>query len=76
MWHRECLWPQELPPACMLVLAAEDDLVPSKLVREMLHQMNHPCEVRHCQTPEAERWFWRLCCAGTPMRKLAWVVTA
>ena len=29
----------------MLVLAAEDDLVPSKLVREMLQQMNHPCEV-------------------------------
>ena len=48
MWHRECLWPQELPPACMLVLAAEDDLVPSKLVREMLLQMNHPCEVRPC----------------------------
>ena len=32
----------------MLVLAAEDDLVPSKLVREMLLQMNHPCEVRPC----------------------------
>ncbi len=29
----------------MLVLAAEDDLVPSKLVREMLQKMGHPCEV-------------------------------
>ena len=45
VWHRECLWPQELPAACMLVLAAEDDLVPSKLVREMLQNMGHPCEV-------------------------------
>ena len=45
VWHRECLWPQELPAACMLVLAAEDDLVPSKLVREMLQKMGHPCEV-------------------------------
>ena len=45
VWHRECLWPEELPAACMLVLAAEDDLVPSKLVREMLQRINHPCEV-------------------------------
>ena len=45
MWHRECLWPEELPEACMLVLAGEDDLVPSALVKDMLHIMNHPCEV-------------------------------
>lgn len=61
MWHRECLWPQELPPACMLVLAAEDDLVPSKLVREMLQQMNHPCEVMPCQTSGCVLCFPRLC---------------
>ena len=35
----------------MLVLAAEDDLVPSKLVREMLQKMGHPCEVG-CQPLE------------------------
>ena len=29
----------------MLVLAGEDDLVPSALVKDMLHIMNHPCEV-------------------------------
>ena len=46
VWHRECLWPEELPEACMLVLAGEDDLVPSALVKDMLHIMNHPCEVR------------------------------
>ena len=46
MWHKECLWPEELPDACMLVLAAEDDLVPSALVRVMLQTTNHPCEVR------------------------------
>ena len=45
VWHRECLWPEELPEACMLVLAGEDDLVPSALVKDMLHIMNHPCEV-------------------------------
>ena len=45
VWHRECLWPEELPEACMLVLAGEDDLVPSSLVKDMLHIMNHPCEV-------------------------------
>ena len=45
VWHRECLWPEELPNAAMLVLAAEDDLVPSALVRAMLAKMNHPCEV-------------------------------
>ena len=32
VWHRDCLWPQDLPPASLLVLAAQDDLVPSNLV--------------------------------------------
>jgi len=32
VWHRECLWPQDLPPAALLVLAARDDLMPSALV--------------------------------------------
>ena len=45
VWHRECLWPEDLPDAAMLVLAAQDDLVPSALVRAMLAKMNHPCEV-------------------------------
>lgn len=45
VWHRECLWPEELPGAAMLVLAAQDDLVPSALVRAMLARTNHPCEV-------------------------------
>ena len=45
VWHRECLWPEDLPDATMLVLAANDDLVPSALVRAMLTKMNHPCEV-------------------------------
>ena len=46
VWHRECLWPEDLPDAAMLVLAANDDLVPSALVRAMLTKLNHPCEVR------------------------------
>ena len=46
VWHRECLWPEELPEPCLLVLAAEDDLVPSKLLRQLLQTINHPCEVR------------------------------
>ena len=46
VWHRECLWPQDLPQHCLLVLEAEDDLVPSKLARTMLHKMKHPCDVR------------------------------
>ncbi len=46
VWHRECLWPQDLPQHCLLVLEAEDDLVPSKLARTMLDKMNHPCDVR------------------------------
>lgn len=45
VWHRECLWPEELPEPCLLVLAAEDDLVPSKLLRQLLTSINHPCEV-------------------------------
>lgn len=45
VWHRECLWPEELPEPCLLVLAAEDDLVPSKLLRQLLQSINHPCEV-------------------------------
>ena len=46
VWHRECLWPEDLPEACMLVLAAKDDLVPSALVRAMLIKKEHACEAR------------------------------
>ncbi|CAL8466496.1 g6032 [Coccomyxa elongata] len=50
VWHRECLWPEELPEPCLLVLAAEDDLVPSKLLRQLLQSINHPCEVMYHPT--------------------------
>ena len=46
VWHRECLWPQDLPKHCLLVLEANDDLVPSKLARTMLRKTKHPCNVR------------------------------
>ena len=37
VWHRECLWPHELCPAStLLVLAGQDDLVPSSLVIRLL----------------------------------------
>lgn len=51
VWHRECLWPQDLPQHCLLVLEAKDDLVPSKLARTMLHKMKHPCDVRSPMDP-------------------------
>lgn len=46
VWCRECMWPQDLPQHCLIVLEAEDDLVPCKLARTMLHKMKHPCDVR------------------------------
>jgi len=37
VWHRECLWPHELEPSTtLLVLAGQDDLVPSALVLRLL----------------------------------------
>ena len=67
VWHRECLWPEELPKPCLLVLAAEDDLVPSKLLRQLLQSINHPCEVGiHClphhQNVHKTCWDLRLSC--------------
>jgi pimeloyl-ACP methyl ester carboxylesterase len=37
-WHRECLWPQDSPDRgrTLLVLAAQDDLVPCELVTRVL----------------------------------------
>ena len=64
VWHRECLWPEELPEACMLVLAGEDDLVPSALVKDMLHIMNHPCEVSRAHPLRCLRL--TLTCVGCP----------
>ena len=61
MWHRECLWPEELPEPCLLVLAAEDDLVPSKLLRQLLQTVNHPCEVGMPSTCDLLQF---LCCCG------------
>ena len=47
VWHRDCLWPQDLPPASLLVLAAQDDLVPSNLVLVRARGMcKNIC--RHC----------------------------
>ncbi|KAK9828088.1 hypothetical protein WJX81_002392 [Elliptochloris bilobata] len=45
VWHRDCLWPQDLPPASLLVLAARDDLVPSALVLAHLAALGHPARV-------------------------------
>lgn len=48
VWHRECLWPQDLPPSSLLVLEAADDLVPCQLARAMHSKLKHPCDVRFC----------------------------
>jgi hypothetical protein len=44
LWHRECLWIEEIPEHTLLVLAAADDLVPSALVCATIKHTDSPCQ--------------------------------
>lgn len=44
LWHRECLWIEEIPEHSLLVLAAADDLVPSALVCATIKHLNSSCQ--------------------------------